>query len=274
MATKVPPELEASIQQAASKYGDPVDVLEGIWRVESGSTYPNPAVNSSGYGGLFGTKNWNAPTGQQADTAALILAENLVSHGGNLADALHAYSGGGYTSVPGETTFGKVLPNAGAVMTARGKEYGNWSGLSVSPGSGTAAGQAAGAVGGALGGAEGLILRGALMLGGILIALLGLYLVVKALGAPVPGPLDLVGGGVARKVGASGAASGAAGTPRRAGDAATARGEPVARTGQPAPLGNRDRRELRRNERARASTAAGERKARDEAFGADDDIPF
>lgn len=97
----LPPELGAAIEHAAHTYGVPASTLAGIWRIESGRTYPNPAVNSSGYGGLFGTTKWNASTQEQANYAASILHHLLQTHGGNMAAALHAYSGGGYTSVPG-----------------------------------------------------------------------------------------------------------------------------------------------------------------------------
>jgi hypothetical protein len=97
----LPPELGSAIQEAAHRYGVPAETLAGIWRIESGSTFPNPAVNSSGYGGLFGTTKWNASTQEQANFAAQTLSHLLSTHGGNMAAALHAYSGGGYTSVPG-----------------------------------------------------------------------------------------------------------------------------------------------------------------------------
>ena len=100
-AAGLPPELGQAIAHAAARYGVPASTLAGIWRIESGSTYPNPAVNSSGYGGLFGTTKWNAPTQEQANYAAQTLRHLLDTHGGNMAAALHAYSGGGYTSVPG-----------------------------------------------------------------------------------------------------------------------------------------------------------------------------
>lgn len=98
----VPVALWGEIVKAATKNGVTPQVLAGIWRVESGSTYPNAAVNSSGYGGLFGTTKWNASTAEQADYAASIL-RNLITQKGNLHDALLAYSGNGYSTVPGVT---------------------------------------------------------------------------------------------------------------------------------------------------------------------------
>ena len=111
-----PPELEVAISNASQAEGVPSDLLAGIWRVETGSRYPNPFRNSSGYGGDFGTADWNGPVQEQANLAAQILHNQLVIHHGNVAEALSAYSGGGgvvppprgYSSVPGETTFGVI----------------------------------------------------------------------------------------------------------------------------------------------------------------------
>lgn len=99
----VPTPLADAIEKAARKYNVPPDVLAGIWRIETGSTYPNPYVNSQGYGGLFGTTLWNGSIQAQADLAASTLARLLKANGGDLSKALSAYSGGGYTSVPGGT---------------------------------------------------------------------------------------------------------------------------------------------------------------------------
>lgn len=103
-----PPPLAQAIANASKTFNVPPDLLTGIWRVESGSTYPNPYVNSSGYGGLFGTTNWNATTQDQANLSAYILSQALKNAGGNVAQALSAYSGGGYTSVPGQQTQGTI----------------------------------------------------------------------------------------------------------------------------------------------------------------------
>jgi hypothetical protein len=105
-SSTVPAPLEAAIKISAFKYNVPPDLLEGIWRIESGSHFPNPYVNSSGYGGLFGTTDWNGSTQSQADLAASILGKQLKIHNGDIAAALSSYSGGGYTSVPGQKTFG------------------------------------------------------------------------------------------------------------------------------------------------------------------------
>ena len=98
----VPAPLWEAILKAAKTNGVTPQVLAGIWRAESGSTYPNPYVNSSGYGGLFGTTAWNASTQSQADLAASTLRD-LIRQKGNLHDALLAYSGGAYATVPGVT---------------------------------------------------------------------------------------------------------------------------------------------------------------------------
>lgn len=91
----------------------------GIWTRESGRAYPNPYSNGLGYGGEFGTRitaAWGSssqqrytpepPVEQQANTMAQILAQNIASHHGDIANALLAYSGGSYSSVPGQSTFG------------------------------------------------------------------------------------------------------------------------------------------------------------------------
>jgi len=120
----VPAPLAAAITAATKKYPEaPADILAGIWRRETGSKYPNPWENGLGYGGEFGTRMspaWGPtasvrqivepPLQDQADTAAQILAQNIRSHGGDVSAALLAYSGGGYSSVAGETTFGVVSP--------------------------------------------------------------------------------------------------------------------------------------------------------------------
>lgn len=112
-----PQEVQQAIQNASNKSGVPIDLLTGIWRVESKSSFPNNYANGLGYGGLFGTQVAapfgpassvkavpTPPTQQQADTAAQILAKALYNNGWNTSKALSVYSGGGYTSVPGQIT--------------------------------------------------------------------------------------------------------------------------------------------------------------------------
>lgn len=107
-----PTALKAAILQASHDFGIPPDLLYGIWLKESGGAYPNVAVNSSGYGGLFGTTDWKGAPVEQADLAASILETGLEHAGGNVSEALSYYNSGqltgGYTSVPDETTFGTI----------------------------------------------------------------------------------------------------------------------------------------------------------------------
>ena len=73
MATP-PSELSSAIHNASQQYGVPENILTAVWQKESGGSFPNPFVNSSGYGGLFGTKDWNDTTQNQANYAASTLA--------------------------------------------------------------------------------------------------------------------------------------------------------------------------------------------------------
>lgn len=115
-----PPGLVQAVNRASKLFHVPAAVLIGIWRGESGSTYPNPAVNSSGYGGLFGTKLWNGSTQAQANYAASILHNALVSTKGNLQQALNIYqtgspSKGSYSIQPfGVRTAGIILKGYGS----------------------------------------------------------------------------------------------------------------------------------------------------------------
>lgn len=130
--TPVPPALLHSILVAAKKYNVPPDLLAGIWRRESGSTYPNPAVNSSGYGGLFGTTNAYGSTQSQANLSASILANGLKASKGNLSQALSYYNSGklsgGYTSVPGQVSSG-VMPGYGGRKSGSQTSSGGISGF-------------------------------------------------------------------------------------------------------------------------------------------------
>lgn len=105
----VPTQLQDAINNAAAKYGLNPQWLVRIWQIESGNTYPNPAVNSIGCGGLFGlcqgSSNVDPATGAtinllatnttqaQADAAAYTLSR-LIQQFGNIYDAMIAYSGG------------------------------------------------------------------------------------------------------------------------------------------------------------------------------------
>lgn len=185
-----PPELADAIGQASTTYGVPVDLLTGIWRVESGGSYPNPYANGLGYGGEFGTRVTapfgsakqterisEPPVSQQADLAASILHNALVRDHGSISKALSDYSGGGYTSVPGETTFGS-LSVGGAVAEP------SYTGGSSTPTSDVS-------LTGVLGGAESatldLLFRAVFLAAGIGLAAVGLILLVRAFGG---GPLE------------------------------------------------------------------------------------
>lgn len=265
-----PPPLALAIHNAAQKYDVPEDVLTGIWRVESGSNYPNPYVNSIGYGGLFGTKDWNDPTQAQADTAASILHNLIVQDKGNVADALHSYSGGGYSSVPGETTT-YVNPGSDASVAAtwNAQKGGNLNTQLVGNAASSVGNAVSGAVSGIASGAESLVLRGLFMLVGLGVALVGLYLIARAMGISPPLPMP----GAVKGLGQS-APQAPPQAPRRAGDAAIARGEPVTRTGPPERRTRADKRQAGRNAAARERASRERTAARDRAFGGDDDIPF
>lgn len=225
----LPKQLQTAIGNASAKYAVPKDLLTGIWRVESGSSYPNPYANGLGYGGLFGTQvaqpfgnasttryfpNVGGPSQVQseADTAAQILGKQIVLNNGNISAALHAYSGGGYTSVPGQTTFsvsktqlGRIAGRTNTLPTGAPSI-----GIVAPPFDIAAAGAGASAVGLAgesLGVAisSGAVknpldvfswlaansLRGLEIIGGILLAVLGLYLLARRVGL-APAPTTLV----------------------------------------------------------------------------------
>jgi hypothetical protein len=110
--SNAPAPLKQAIAESSKDYGIPADLLFGIWLREAGGEYPNPYVNSSGYGGLFGTEDWQGSTLSQALLAGGILEKGFEESGGNVAEALSYYNSGqltgGYTSVPDETTFGTI----------------------------------------------------------------------------------------------------------------------------------------------------------------------
>lgn len=109
---------------------------------------------------------------------------------------------------------------------------------------------------------EKAVLRGLFIVVGLGILMLGLYLVVRAMGVNVPAPP--VVGRVAGKIPSGG-------SPRRKGNAAISRGEEVTRTSAPGRHTVSDRVRLARNERARKRGARAESQRRDEEFGG---IPF
>lgn len=110
------------------------------------------------------------------------------------------------------------------------------------------------------------LIRGAMLIGGLLLLLVGLYLIARAFGSgpKIPALAAVEGFGVGR------ATAGASGQ-RRAGDAAASRGEPVTRTSAPEPVSQGDRRRMARNQTDRERAARQTKRARDKAYG---DIPF
>lgn len=117
----VPAPLQSAIDAASTTYASKAGVstglfsslLDGIWRWESGSTYPNPAKNSSGYGGLFGTTDAYGPTQEQANLAASILATGFQQAGGSEVGALSYYNTGRVSSASGAAYAQKVIGVSG-----------------------------------------------------------------------------------------------------------------------------------------------------------------
>lgn len=174
-----PPDLAAAIQNASAQYGVPVDILTGVWMIEAGGAYPNAYVNSSGYGGLFGTTDWNGPVQEQANYAASILS-GWYRKLGSWPAALSKYSGGAYSSVPGQVS-GSGTPagivtetvNAGAGLTT-----GLATGAASIVGGGAASLNPLNALADALNNFTGWVGRFAWLLVGIGLAGLGLVLLV------------------------------------------------------------------------------------------------
>lgn len=193
--TQPPPALAGVIEQVSKQYGIPADLLAGIWRQESGGRYPNPYVNDSGYGGLFGTRNWNASTLEQAQTAASVLAAGLQKSGGNIAEALSYYNSGklqgGYTSVPGEVSYGSISVPQNVPTQAQTGSIGTPLGsTSIYQSSGAQAAVGAGKK--AVSSAEGLISfvtswRFAEVVGGFVLLVVGLLLLGRQFGVDGPG---------------------------------------------------------------------------------------
>jgi hypothetical protein len=109
------------------------------------------------------------------------------------------------------------------------------------------------------------IKRAAFIILGSGLALLGLYLIVRALGAPSVGIMDKVA-----TVATRGAIKPSS-SPRRKGDAAIERGAEVTRTGPPEPRTRADRRQSGKLARQREREAAGAAKQRDADAGG---VPF
>lgn len=90
----IPTVLWRAIVSAGGRVNVPPLILAAVWRGESGSSFPNPFVNSEGYGGLFGTKLWNGSTIAQANYAADIFHNALVQTRGNILEANGIYATG------------------------------------------------------------------------------------------------------------------------------------------------------------------------------------
>lgn len=120
-----PPELAQAIAAAASRYRIPngAALLTGIWREEAGSEFPNPYVNSSGYGGLFGTTDWNGSTQAQANLAASILAAGFQQSGGDVRGALSYYNTG-HVDRPGGLAYANTVLSLAGVSGGGGRPRG------------------------------------------------------------------------------------------------------------------------------------------------------
>lgn len=118
---------------------------------------------------------------------------------------------------------------------------------------------------------ESAILRGVFILGGLFVALLGVFLLARAFGVSAPKlpVMAAAEGYVAGRAGGRSAARRSA--PRRKGDAAIGRGEEVTRTGPPEHTTNVERRRaaVLKSNRERAERAS--QRAKDKEYG---DVPF
>jgi len=190
----VPAPLQKAIDKAAKKENVPADILAAIWRHESGSTFPNPYVNSEGYGGLFGTKDWRGSTQNQANYAATILHNLLVGTHGNLADALGEYGtghpdGGAYLNALhalGATSSG-IVPGyggSGGTQSLPAAAGGPGAPNDSSPGSGAGTDVSLlnpfGIFGSPLGDVESLTVRLLIGFGGVALLVVALILISKA----------------------------------------------------------------------------------------------
>jgi hypothetical protein len=109
------------------------------------------------------------------------------------------------------------------------------------------------------------VVRGALIVLGTGLALVGLYLIARAIGAPSISPLDKASAVLTR------GRETPKPKPRIKGEAAASRGEEVTTTSRPEPTTKSDRRQVRKNAKSREKAATAERKSRDQQYG---DIPF
>lgn len=197
-----PPPLATAIDNAANQYKVPPDLLAGIWRVESGGSYPNPYGNGKGYGGLFGTSNWaSGPITQinsnlyttsdptsvqaQANEAASVLNHELNINKGDIGKALFGYSGGGYTSVPGQVTQGTIAnySSGGYFPSASSQQsLAQQAGSAISSGASSAVNAATGGITSDLSTVGNDVLYGLAFIGGGLLILGGLILIGADIG--------------------------------------------------------------------------------------------
>ena len=102
----VPAGLQVAIDHAAAKYHISPAYLVHIWQQED-RWYPNPYLNSSGFGGLFGLSEVQArrngfslldptTTTQQANAAASDLSNLIRMYKGDVNKAMLKYSNGSY----------------------------------------------------------------------------------------------------------------------------------------------------------------------------------
>lgn len=188
----------------------------------------------------------------------------------------YSHASGAYSSLYGRT--GGLARNIGAIAAGVGpapaNDGGGGSPFNFNPLTGfgipNAIGDAAGGVKSAITApfdwVKSYVLRGLLILLGIGVVLMGLYLIVRAMGAPAIAPLDK-----ALMVATRGGVKSGGSSPRRAGDAAASRGQEVTRTSRPEPTTRGDRRQLRKNAASRERAASERTAARDAAYG---EVPF
>lgn len=208
--TQPPGALAQAILAESSRTGIPPDLFAGIWRRETNRTFPNPWENGLGYGGEFGTRMsaaWGPtsavrrvvepPLQQQADTSGDILAAQLRAHGGDIAGALSSYSGGGYTQVPGEVTFGNInVPTPSSGSPQGGNLSGGGLSTSVSSGSSSSSSSSGGGLLGSLtsdvtGSIKEFLWRLFELAAGAVLIWLGMKQLGRVIGAPQQQPVTV-----------------------------------------------------------------------------------
>lgn len=131
----LPDQLVTAIDAAAKQYNLDPSYLLRIWQFESGGTFPNTAVNSAGYGGLFGlglgqtygpytVSDYN-DVQTQANAAAWELNNLIQANGGSVYNAMLQYSGGSMNEaafVAGGTTPTSYSAGSSSGLTAGGEK--------------------------------------------------------------------------------------------------------------------------------------------------------